>query len=93
MKLTLKNITLKIVSQHLRKIQGNKMTEESVTNATKFNEKLIGLKEEFESKIEESNVSDSSEKLKEYKFMAILGQGAFGLVVICHAYDLSFPFR
>lgn len=55
---------------------------------------LIRLKEEFDSKFEVVQSSEPSEKLKEYKFLAILGQGAFGLVVIYHSsFSLSFPPR
>lgn len=49
-------------------------------------EKDVGrLKEEFDKMFNDNKPSESSEKLKEYKFLAILGQGAFGLVVIYHS--------
>jgi Cys-tRNA synthase (O-phospho-L-seryl-tRNA:Cys-tRNA synthase) len=65
------------------------MSSTSIDSASKFNAKVIGLKEEFDQKYHENVVSGSSEKLKEYTFLAILGQGAFGLVVICHLSSLS----
>jgi serine/threonine protein kinase len=54
---------------------------------------VIRLKKEFDRKFREQEVSGSSEKLKEYKFLAVLGQGAFGLVVIYHSsfFSLHFP--
>lgn len=49
-------------------------------------EKDVGrLREEFDKMFNENKPSESSEKLKEYTFLAILGQGAFGLVVIYHS--------
>lgn len=49
-------------------------------------EKDVGrLKEEFDKMFNDNMPSELSEKLKEYKFLAILGQGAFGLVVIYHS--------
>lgn len=77
---------MKLISQ-LKKVALQSETEMSTTtisSAGKFSDKIIGLKEEFEQKFRENEVSGSSEKLKEYKFLAILGQGAFGLVVIYH---------
>lgn len=74
------------------KIQKIKMAEEHSTNmpsnpttSSEYKKILIRLKEEFEQRFNTPEVSYSSEKLKEYKFLAILGQGAFGLVVIYHS--------
>ena len=55
------------------------------TTSSDYKKALIRFKEEFDQKFSEQKVSESSEKLKEYKFLAILGQGAFGLVVIYHS--------
>jgi hypothetical protein len=54
------------------------------TSVSGFEANLARQKEDFDRKFREKEVSGSSEKLKEYKFLAILGQGAFGLVVTCH---------
>ena len=43
-------------------------------NITKF-------KEEFESKFNKNESSDVTDRLKDFKYLAILGQGAFGVVV------------
>lgn len=64
-------------------------TCEVTLNAGSFIKDLPRLREEFEQRFNENRPSESSEKLKEYKFLAILGQGAFGLVVIYHS---SFSF-
>lgn len=50
-----------------------------------YRQTMKRLKEEFDTKFHETEVSASSDKLKEYKFLSILGQGAFGLVVIYHS--------
>lgn len=50
-----------------------------------YDETIMRLRDEFDEKFDEHKVSDSSEKLKEFKFLTILGQGAFGLVVISHS--------
>lgn len=60
-------------------------TSTTTTNASSFKEHITRLKEEFDKKYNENPVSGASEKLSEYKFLAILGQGAFGLVVIYHS--------
>ncbi|CRL02988.1 CLUMA_CG016195, isoform A [Clunio marinus] len=57
-----------------------KTSTKSIAGAGGSSQELIRLKQEFERKYQENEVSESSEKLKEYKFLAILGQGAFGLV-------------
>lgn len=76
---------MKALSSRKEEVREQKMAQESRPSAGGFNdETLMGLKEEFDRKFDEVQVSDSSEKLKEYKFLAILGQGAFGLVVIYH---------
>lgn len=67
----------------------SKMSTNQVSEDDEYNATLMRLKEEFVEKFHEHEVSDSSEKLKEYKFLAILGQGAFGLVVICHSPSVS----
>lgn len=86
----------KILSSHkMENIEQLKsgMEEESlktVPNTAAYKTTLMRLKEEFEQRFSVSEKSESSEKLKEYKFLAILGQGAFGLVVIYHFF-LRFP--
>lgn len=62
-----------------------KMPVDTKTMDLSYNLTLNQMKEEFDEKFNENQPSDSSEKLKEYKFEAILGQGAFGLVVIYHS--------
>lgn len=57
------------------------MSKEGIKTA--ISPPIESLKEEFDRKYEANDVSESSEKLKEYKFMSLLGKGAFGLVV-CH---------
>lgn len=64
----------------------------TMASASNLKEHISQLKEEFDKKYQENEVSQSSEKLKEYKFLAILGQGAFGLVVIYHS-SFSFYFK
>lgn len=44
-------------------------------------EEILKLKNDFESKYSKNEVSGSSDALQSFKFMAILGQGAFGVVV------------
>lgn len=69
--------------EQLRKIKSSRKAHiMSVVSLTKFNDKDNELKSEFEKKFEENEVSGSSNKLSEYKFLTILGQGAFGVVVI-----------
>lgn len=63
----------------------SKMSTNQLSKDDEYDATLMRLKEEFVEKYHEHEVSDSSEKLKEYKFLAILGQGAFGLVVIYHS--------
>lgn len=50
-----------------------------------YQEVIVKLKAEFEKKYTQNPPSDPVEKMQEYKFLAILGQGAFGLVVIFHS--------
>lgn len=70
-----------------RKLFSSEMGKPSQTeNAdSSLREHITRLKDDFDKKYQENEVSQSSEKLKEYKFLAILGQGAFGLVVIYHS--------
>lgn len=75
---------MKALSSREKEVHVEKMPPESTPSASGFEEAINGLKEEFDRKFSEAQVSDSSEKLKEYEFLAILGQGAFGLVVIFH---------
>lgn len=42
---------------------------------------ILRLKREFEERFSKNETSMTSEKLKSFKFLAILGQGAFGVVV------------
>lgn len=72
---------MKFFEQVWKKKSPPEVTKMSVISLTKFNDKENGLKSDFEKKYEERDVSGSSEKLKEYKFLSILGQGAFGIVV------------
>lgn len=50
-----------------------------------YQEVIVKAKTEFEKKYTQNPPSDPIEKMREYKFLAILGQGAFGLVVIFHS--------
>lgn len=45
-------------------------------------QEILKLKKDFDQKFCKNEISSSSESLKNFKFMAILGQGAFGVVVI-----------
>lgn len=42
---------------------------------------ILKLKKDFDTKYSKDEKSGTSENLKTFKFMAILGQGAFGVVV------------
>lgn len=44
-------------------------------------QEILKLKKDFDQKFGNNEKSGSSENLKSFKFMAILGQGAFGVVV------------
>lgn len=57
-----------------------------------FTGDLPRLRDDFERRFNDNRPSESSEKLKEYKFLAILGQGAFGLVVSNLSFFVSFAF-
>lgn len=48
-------------------------------------QEILKLKKDFDQKFDKDEKSGSSDSLKNFKFMAILGQGAFGVVV-------TFPF-
>lgn len=62
-----------------------KFSETMSSNGSSLEVDLPQLKDEFEKRFHENRPSESSEKLKEFMFLAILGQGAFGLVVIYHS--------
>jgi protein kinase A len=63
----------------------------SFVSLTKFHDNPSQLKSEFDKKYQEDQVSGSAEKLKDFRFTTILGQGAFGIVVIYHVVA-TFPF-
>lgn len=48
---------------------------------SKLETTIRDLKVEFEEKFHKNRLAESGERLKEFKFMAILGSGAFGVVV------------
>lgn len=82
---------MKLIDQ-IKKFTLSSENMTSIADTEKLPEKVADLKEEFDRKYSENEVSGSSEQLKEYKFLAILGQGAFGLVVIYHFPSFSTSF-
>lgn len=59
------------------------MTEAATSSRTlDYKEEILKLKVEFEEKFRKTDKSGTQEGLKSFKFMTILGQGAFGVVVI-----------
>lgn len=84
-------IAKQLSSSHRKKMHNffQKMSHSQIVknsplqHASEMKDTLMRLKEEFDQKYNNNEVSSSCEKLIEYKFIAILGQGAFGLVVSC----------
>lgn len=58
----------------------NVMTSKNVVY-TDLKDDILKLKKEFEERYSKNELSKTSEQLINFKFMAILGQGAFGVVV------------
>lgn len=46
-----------------------------------LNKFIESLKKEFQEKYNQNKLAESSDRLDDFKFMTILGQGAFGVVV------------
>ena len=46
-----------------------------------LNKFIESLKNEFQEKYNQNKLAESSDRLDDFKFMTILGQGAFGVVV------------
>lgn len=66
-----------------------KLNEEKLmaNNVAPFDlkQEILKLKKDFDEKYSRNVISEPSEELKTFKFMAILGQGAFGVVVAIHS--------
>lgn len=52
-----------------------------ITSSEDLNKFIESLKNEFQEKYSQNKLAEPSDRLDDFKFMTILGQGAFGVVV------------
>lgn len=59
----------------------HRKSKDKITNDEEYYKHVEKLKKKFEEDFNQNKLAESSDKLEDFKFMTILGQGAFGVVV------------